>query len=86
MAKILKGNNKYTLMIRETYQKGKLVDHKYLFGVNTDSKHWKELAIQENELGIKTTINEFYDKSKKSYQIKDCCKEIGETRVVYKSQ
>ncbi|MGS0972180.1 MAG: hypothetical protein ACVCEJ_02900 [Candidatus Izemoplasmataceae bacterium] len=68
-------------LIRETYDSNKLIDRKILSECILNIEAWRELALQEKEIGIETDIS--ITQRKNQTIINTCTKVIGETKVVY---
>ena len=68
-------------LIRETYDSNKLVDRKIISECILNIEAWRELALQEKDLGIETNLS--ITKRKNQIIINTCTKVIGETKVIY---
>jgi len=68
-------------LIRETYDSKKLVDRKIIPECILNIEIWRELALQEKDLGIETNISIIHKENQ--IIINKCTKVIGETKVVY---
>ena len=68
-------------LIRETYDSNKLVDRKIIPECILNIEIWRELALQEKDLGIETNISIIHKENQ--IIINKCTKVIGETKVVY---
>ncbi len=71
-------------LIRETYDSNKLIDRKIISECILNIETWRELALQENDLGIETSIS--ITQRKNQVIINTCTKVIGDTKVVYYQQ
>jgi len=68
-------------LIRETYDSNKLVDRKIISECILNIEAWRELALQENDLGIETSIS--ISQKENQMIVSKCTKVIGDTKVVY---
>jgi len=68
-------------LIREAYDSNKLVDRKIIQECILNIEAWRELALQEKDLGIETTIS--ISQKENQTIINTCTKVIGDTKVVY---
>ena len=71
-------------LIRETYDSSKLIDRKIISECILNIEAWRELALQEKDLGIETNISIGQKDNKMIMKI--CTKVIGDTKVVYYQQ
>ena len=68
-------------LIRETYDSNILIDRKIIPECILNIEAWRELALQEKDLGIETSIS--ISQKGNLTIISTCTKVIGETKVVY---
>ncbi|MGS0972166.1 MAG: hypothetical protein ACVCEJ_02825 [Candidatus Izemoplasmataceae bacterium] len=68
-------------LIRETYDSNKLVDRKIISECILNIEAWRDLALQEKDLGIETSIS--IGQKENQIIIYTCTKVIGEIKVVY---
>jgi|GEM_PF-985735 len=68
-------------LIRETYDSNKLIDRKIISECILNIEAWRELALQEKDLGIETNIS--IGQKEKKIIMNKCTKVIGDTKVVY---
>ena len=68
-------------LIRETYDSNKLVDRKIISECILNIETWRELALQEKDLGIETYLS--ISQKDNITIVNRCTKVIGETKVVY---
>ena len=71
-------------LIRETYDSNKLVDRKIISECILNIETWRELALQEKDLGIETSIS--IGQIDNKLIMNKCTKVIGETKIVYYQQ
>jgi len=71
-------------LMRETYDSDKLIDRKIISECILNIEAWRELALQEKDLGIETNISIGQKDNKMIMKI--CTKVIGDTKVVYYQQ
>jgi len=79
----MKENNNFITgsLVRETYDSNKLIDRKILPECTLNIEAWRELALQEKDFGIETSIS--ITQRKNQVIINICTKVIGDTKVVY---
>ena len=79
----MKENTNYITgsLIRETYDSNKLIDRKIIPECILNIEAWRELALQEKDLGIETNISVGQRDNKMIMYT--CTKIIGNTKVVY---
>ncbi|MGS0972838.1 MAG: hypothetical protein ACVCEJ_06370 [Candidatus Izemoplasmataceae bacterium] len=82
----MKENNNFITgsLIRETYDSEKLIDRKIISECILNIEAWRDLALQEKDLGIETTIS--ISQKENKIIMNKCTKVIGETKVVYYQQ
>ena len=68
-------------LIRETYDSNKLVDRKIISECILNIEAWRELALQEKDLGIETSIS--IGQKENLIIMNSCTKVIGDTKVIY---
>ena len=68
-------------LIRETYDSNKLIDRKIISECILNIETWRELAVQEKDLGIETSIS--ISQKDKIMIIHRCIKSIRQTKVLY---
>ena len=68
-------------LIRETYDSNKLIDRKILPECILNIEAWRELALQEKDLGIETSLS--IGQKENQIIINTCTKVIGDTKVIY---
>ena len=68
-------------LIRETYDSNKLIDRKIISECILNIEAWRELALQEKDLGIEISIS--IGQKENQIIINTCTKVIGDTKVVY---
>jgi hypothetical protein len=68
-------------LIRETYDSDKLIDRKIISECILNIEAWRELALQEKDLGIENSIS--ITQRNNQAIINTCTKVIGDTKVVY---
>ena len=71
-------------LIRETYDSNKLIDRKIISECILNIETWRELALQEKDLGIETSIS--IGQIDNKLIMNKCTKVIGETKIVYYQQ
>jgi hypothetical protein len=79
----MKENNNFITgsLIRETYDSNKLIDRKIISECILNIEAWRELALQEKDLGIETSIS--IGQKENQIIMNSCTKVIGSTKVVY---
>ena len=73
-------------LIRETYDSNQLIDRKIISECILNIEAWRELALQEKDLGIETKISIGIGQRDNIMIMYKCIKVIGETKVVYYQQ
>jgi hypothetical protein len=68
-------------LIRETYDSNKLIDRKIIPECILNIEAWRELALEEKDLGIETNIS--LGQRDNKVIMNTCTKVIGNTKVVY---
>jgi len=68
-------------LIRETYDSNKLIDRKIISECILNIETWRELALQEKDLGIENSIS--IGQKENQIIMNSCTKVIGEIKVVY---
>jgi hypothetical protein len=81
--RIMKENTNFITgsLIRETYDSNKLVDRKIISECILNIEAWRELALQEKDLGIETSIS--IGQKENQIIVNSCTKVIGDTKVIY---
>jgi len=79
----MKENNNFITgsLIRETYDSNKLIDRKIIPECILNIEAWRELSLQEKEIGIETNIS--IGQRDNKIIMNSCTKVIGNTKVVY---
>ena len=79
----MKENNNFITgsLIRETYDSEKLIDRKIISECILNIEAWRDLVLQEKDLGIETTIS--ISQKENKIIMNKCTKVIGDTKVVY---
>jgi len=79
----MKENNNFITgsLIKETYDSNKLVDRKIISECILNIEAWRELALQEKNLGIETSLS--IGQKENQIIINTCTKVIGDTKVIY---
>ena len=79
----MKENTKFITgsLIRETYDSNKLIDRKIISECILNIEVWRELALQEKDLGIETSLS--IGQKENQIIINICTKVIGDTKVIY---
>ena len=79
----MKENNNFITgsLIRETYDSNKLIDCKIISECILNIEAWRELALQEKDLGIETNIS--IGQKENLIIMNSCTKVIGDTKVIY---
>jgi len=68
-------------LIRETYDSNKLINRKIISECILNIETWRELALQDKDLGIETNIS--IGQRDNKIIMNSCTKVIGNTKVVY---